>query len=779
MSETGIKGVPTTGKPTSGEGMTGAQSLIRSLESAGATDIFGIPGGAILPAYDPLMDSTRIRHILVRHEQGAGHAAQGYAAATGRVGVCMATSGPGATNLVTPLADAHMDSVPLVAITGQVGASMIGTDAFQEADIRGITMPITKHNFLVTDPRDIPRTVAEAFHIASTGRPGPVLVDVAKSALQAATTFAWPTELQLPGYRPVTRPHSKQIREAARLVLEARRPVLYVGGGVIRAQASQALRKLAEATGIPVVTTLMARGAFPDSHPQHLGMPGMHGTVAAVAGLQKSDLIISLGARFDDRVTGNLDSFAPGAKVIHADIDPAEIGKNRHADVPIVGDCHEVIVDLLALLTTEADAGHTGDYEAWVEFLAGVKKRYPLGYDTPATGLAPQYVIERLGAIAGPDTIFTSGVGQHQMWAAQFIGYEKPNTWLNSGGLGTMGYAVPAAMGAKVGMPDAVGLGGRRRRLLPDDQPGARDLRDQRHPDQGRDHQQRVARHGPPVADALLQRALLQHRPALQADPRLRQARRRLRLRRPVVRLARAGRRDDREGDGDQRPARRGRLPGAPRRHGVADGRRRHQQRRDQVRARPRARVRRGRPLMTKHTLSVLVENKPGVLARIAGLFSRRGFNIDSLAVGPTEHPEISRMTIVVNVEESPLEQVTKQLNKLVEVIKIVELDQSGSIDRELMLVKVRADAATRGAVLDAVQLFRAKVVDVAPDAVTIQVTGNSDKLADFLRVLEPFGIRELVQSGMVAIGRGSRSISERSLRPVPVPAPVASTPGG
>ena len=455
MSETGIRGVPTTGKAAP-EGMTGAQSLVRSLESAGATDIFGIPGGAILPAYDPLMDSTRIRHILVRHEQGAGHAAQGYAAATGRVGVCMATSGPGATNLVTPLADAHMDSVPLVAVTGQVGASMIGTDAFQEADIRGITMPITKHNFLVTDPRDIPRTIAEAFHIASTGRPGPVLVDVAKSALQAETTFAWPTELQLPGYRPVTRPHSKQIREAVRLILEARRPVLYVGGGVIRARASQALLKLAEATGMPVVTTLMARGAFPDSHVQHLGMPGMHGTVAAVAGLQKSDLIISLGARFDDRVTGNLDSFAPGAKVIHADIDPAEIGKNRHADVPIVGDCHEVIADLLALLTTEADAGHTGDYEAWVDFLAGVKKRYALGYDAPTDGsLAPQYVLERLSHIAGPDSIYVAGVGQHQMWAAHFIGYEKPNTWLNSGGLGTMGYAVPAAMGAKVGMPDS------------------------------------------------------------------------------------------------------------------------------------------------------------------------------------------------------------------------------------------------------------------------------------------------------------------------------------
>ncbi len=440
---------------TAATAMTGAQSLITSLESAGATDIFGIPGGAILPAYDPLMDSTRIRHILVRHEQGAGHAAQGYATATGKVGVCMATSGPGATNLVTPLADAHMDSVPLVAVTGQVGASMIGTDAFQEADIRGITMPITKHSFLVTDPADIARTVAEAFHIASTGRPGPVLIDVAKSALQATTTHRWPTELNLPGYRPVIRPHNKQIREAVRLILESRRPVLYIGGGVIRARASALLLKLAELTGMPVVTTLMARGAFPDSHPQHLGMPGMHGTVAAVAGLQKSDLIISLGARFDDRVTGNLDSFAPHAKVIHADIDPAEIGKNRFADVPIVGDCAEVIAELVALLETQADAGHTGDFEGWVAFLAGVKKTYPLGYDSPADGsLAPQYVIERLGHIAGPEAVYTSGVGQHQMWAAHYVGYEHPNTWINSGGLGTMGFAVPAAMGAKVGMPD-------------------------------------------------------------------------------------------------------------------------------------------------------------------------------------------------------------------------------------------------------------------------------------------------------------------------------------
>jgi len=438
---------------TTGTEVTGAQSLIKSLESAGAENIFGIPGGAILPAYDPLFDS-KIRHILVRHEQGAGHAAQGYAVATGKVGVCMATSGPGATNLVTPIADAYMDSVPMVAVTGQVGASMIGTDAFQEADIRGITMPITKHNFLVTDPAEIPRTVAEAFYLASTGRPGPVLVDVAKSALQAMTTFTWPTELNLPGYRPVARPHAKQIREATRLVLESRRPVLYVGGGVIRASAAKELRVLAEMTGIPVVTTLMARGAFPDSHPQHLGMPGMHGTVAAVAGLQKSDLIISLGARFDDRVTGNLDSFAPGAKVIHADIDPAEIGKNRAVDVPIVGDCREVIADLVVALQAEQDAGNTGDFEGWVKFLAGIKARYPLSYDTPEEGLAPQYVLERLGRISGPDSIYCAGVGQHQMWATHYVGFEHPNTWINSGGLGTMGFAVPAAMGAKVGRPD-------------------------------------------------------------------------------------------------------------------------------------------------------------------------------------------------------------------------------------------------------------------------------------------------------------------------------------
>nr|MDT0663038.1 acetolactate synthase large subunit [Micromonospora sp. DSM 115978] len=433
--------------------VSGAGSLVRSLEALGVDVAFGIPGGAILPAYDPLYDSS-VRHILVRHEQGAGHAATGYAQATGRVGVCIATSGPGATNLVTPIADAYMDSVPMVAITGQVPRPAIGTDAFQEADIQGITLPITKHNFLVQNAEEIPRVLAEAFHLAATGRPGPVLVDIPKDVLQAQTTFTWPPTLDLPGYRPTLHPHGKQIREAARLMAAARRPVLYVGGGVLKAGATDGLRRLAELTGIPVVTTLMARGAFPDSHPQHLGMPGMHGTVAAVYALQKADLIVALGARFDDRVTGKLDSFAPGAAIVHADIDPAEIGKNRAADVPIVGDARYVIDELVEVV---GQSGAAADRTEWWTQLDDLRERYPLGYDEPDDGtLAPQYVIKRLGEIAGPDAIYVAGVGQHQMWAAQFISYEKPGTWLNSGGLGTMGYAVPAAMGAKVGCPDAV-----------------------------------------------------------------------------------------------------------------------------------------------------------------------------------------------------------------------------------------------------------------------------------------------------------------------------------
>ncbi|WP_314647096.1 acetolactate synthase large subunit [uncultured Microbacterium sp.] len=434
--------------------ITGAEAVVRSLELLGITDVFGLPGGAILPVYDPLMDASQLRHILVRHEQGAGHAAEGYASASGKVGVCIATSGPGATNLVTAIADAYMDSVPLLAITGQVFSTLMGTDAFQEADIVGITMPITKHSFLVKDAADIPGAIAAAYEVASTGRPGPVLVDITKDAQQAVAPFVWPPKIDLPGYRPVTKAHGKQIQAAAALLAEAKKPVLYVGGGVVRGRAAAELLELAEATGAPVVTTLMARGAFPDSHGQHLGMPGMHGTVPAVLALQEADLLVSLGARFDDRVTGKAALFAPNAKVVHVDIDPAEISKIRMADVPIVGDVRDVLTDLHAAFRG-VTGGSKPDISEWWSYLDGLRTEFPLGYAPTTDGLlAPQYVIQRIGELTGPEGIFASGVGQHQMWAAQFIKYERPNAWLNSGGAGTMGYSVPAAMGAKVAEPD-------------------------------------------------------------------------------------------------------------------------------------------------------------------------------------------------------------------------------------------------------------------------------------------------------------------------------------
>ena len=433
--------------------MNGATSLVKSLEAAGVDVMFGIPGGAILPAYDPIFDS-KIRHILVRHEQGAGHAATGYAQVSGRAGVCIATSGPGATNLVTPLADAAMDSVPLVAITGQVPSAAIGTDAFQEADIRGITMPFTKHNYLITDPAEIPRAIAEAFHIATTGRPGPVLVDIAKDALQKQTVFNWPASVSLKGYQPTVQANAQSISDAAALITQSHRPVFYVGGGIMKANASKELREIAELLGAPVVTTLMALGSFPHSHPLHMGMPGMHGSVAAVTTLQKSDLLITLGARFDDRVTGKLSTFAVNAKVIHCDIDPAEIGKNRFADVPVIGDLKHTLIALIPALKA-ALAKDRPDLSTWLRQVNNLKSTYPLGYDKPSDGsVSPQYVIERLGKLSAPDSIYVAGVGQHQMWAAQFVPYELPRTWLNSGGLGTMGYSVPAAMGAKVAAPD-------------------------------------------------------------------------------------------------------------------------------------------------------------------------------------------------------------------------------------------------------------------------------------------------------------------------------------
>jgi len=434
--------------------ITGALSVLKALEAEGVEVVFGIPGGASMPIYDPLVDGSTIRHILCRHEQGAGHAAEGYAWATGKVGVCMATSGPGGTNLVTPIADAKMDSVPIVAITGQVPTPVVGNDAFQEADITGITMPITKHNFLVKDPALIPETVHEAFHIASTGRPGPVLIDLPKDVLLAQTEWSAPDRIDLPGYRPTTKGNQRQIVEAVKLIMAAERPVLYVGGGVIKADATDELFRLATAGRLPVVTTLMARGAFPDSHELCLGMPGMHGNYTAVTSMQRADLLIALGTRFDDRVTGKLAAFAPDAKVIHADIDPAEIGKNRRVDVPIVGDAKDVIEKLAAELEKrQADAG-APDRSAWLGQLADWRRRYPYRYDQQPDGpLKPQFCVERLRDHADEDTIVVAGVGQHQMYASQYWAFERPRHWINSGGLGTMGFAVPAAMGAKVGQP--------------------------------------------------------------------------------------------------------------------------------------------------------------------------------------------------------------------------------------------------------------------------------------------------------------------------------------
>lgn len=443
---------PTPGEPTVREKITGARAVIRSLEELGVKNIFGLPGGAALPLYDAIFES-KIRHILVRHEQGAGHAAEGYAVSTGEVGVCIATSGPGASNLVTALLDANLDSVPLVAITGQVGASLIGTDAFQEADIIGATYPLVKHSFLVTDANEIPVRIAEAYHIARSGRPGPVLVDVTKSAQIDECEFSWPPEMDLPGYNPPTRPSLRDVSAAARMIAQAAKPVFYVGGGAIRSRAHRELAEFVEATGIPVVTTLNARGAFPDSDPHHLGMPGMHGTVPAVAALQKSDLLIALGARFDDRVTGKLDEFAPEAKVIHADIDPAEFGKNRAVDVALLGDLRETISALIDDIPAAFEQ-YGPDYARWWAYLNKLSQTYPVGYEEPEDGLmSPQYVLSRLGALAG-DSIFTTGVGQHQMWAQQYIPWHFPGQLVTSCGAGTMGFGVPAAMGAQVGNPD-------------------------------------------------------------------------------------------------------------------------------------------------------------------------------------------------------------------------------------------------------------------------------------------------------------------------------------
>ena len=439
---------------TRSQRMTGADAIVESLEKLGVTDVFGMPGGAVLPLYDPLMDSN-LRHILIRHEQGAGHAAEGYAIASGKTGCAIVTSGPAAMNTMTALADANLDSVPIVVITGQVGSSLIGTDAFQEADIVGASMPVTKHSFLVTDAQEVPSRLAEAFHIASTGRPGPVLVDVTKDAQTGQMDFVWPPPMDIPGYRTPGRPSRKQIKAAAEAIAQSNAPVIYLGGGAVRGDATGEVMRLIDLTDAPVVTTLTGRGAIPDSDPHNLGMPGMHGTVAAVGALQRADLLITLGARFDDRVTGQLDTFAPRAKVIHVDIDAAEISKNRKSDIPVVGDLNEVLAGLNAELPEVLPPDYKEDLYGWWRYLNRLRDSYPLGYVEPNDGmLAPQYVLGRLSELSGPDAIYSTGVGQHQMWASQFLGLEKPRHFISSSGLGTMGYGLPAGIGAKVAKPD-------------------------------------------------------------------------------------------------------------------------------------------------------------------------------------------------------------------------------------------------------------------------------------------------------------------------------------
>ncbi len=754
--------------------MSGADALLKALEQEGVEVVFGIPGGASMPIYDPLVDRSSIRHILCRHEQGAGHAAEGYAWATGKVGVCMATSGPGGTNLVTPLADAKMDSVPIVAITGQVPTPVVGNDAFQEADITGITMPVTKHNFLVKDPGEIVETVREAFHIASTGRPGPVLIDLPKDVLLAETTYDWPERLALPGYRPTTKGNQRQVMEAVRLIMEAERPVLYVGGGVIKADAHAELFELATRGQLPVVTTLMARGAFPDSHELCLGMPGMHGNYTAVTSMQQADLLVALGARFDDRVTGKLTAFAPHAKIVHVDIDPAEIGKNRVADVPIVGDCRDVIGKLATELAKRQEAaGGPRDHAAWLAQLRRWQTDFPYRYDQQPDGpLKPQFCVERLHAFAGDDTILVAGVGQHQMYASQYWRFERPRHWINSGGLGTMGFAVPAALGAKVGAARRSRRGDRRRRVLPDDRPGAGHEHHREDPVRHRDLEQRLPGHGPPVAGALLRRALLGG-VARPERARLREARRGLRRRRPARGAPGRGGQRDREGVLGRGSVGRDRLPGGSRRDGLPHGSRRRLERRHHPGSREHPANRRpggGPDRMSNgngflHTISVLVEDKPGVLTRVAGLFAARGYNIDSLAVGATETPGLSRMTVVVNVESKPLEQVTKQLNKLINVIKILEHDPGTAVERELMLVKIRATGDQRARVMELAEVFRVNVVDVTHTTLTIEATGKPEKLEALLSLLEDYGVVELSRTGRIALSRGDRGIRERPLR--------------
>ena len=758
----------------SGRGMksaSGAQALFKALEGEDVDIVFGIPGGAILPAYDPLLDSS-VRHVLCRHEQGAGHAAEGYAWATGKVGVAMATSGPGGCNLVTALADAKMDSVPIVAITGQVPTPVVGNDAFQEADITGITMPVTKHNFLVTDPgevaRDDPRGVPHRPH--RPARPGPRRPPEGRPRQRDHVELArpgGPPRLQAddqgqhaPGRRGDQADPRGQAARSSTSAAASSRP-----------NATEELFELATIGHLPVVTTLMARGAFPDAHELCLGMPGMHGVYTAVTAMQKADLLVALGARFDDRVTGKLVGFAPDAKIVHVDIDPAEIGKNRVADVPIVGDCKDVTAQAPRRADEAPGRGRRSrTASAWLAQLAEWQERVPAPL-RPA-GRRPAEAAVRDPALREPsagDTIVVSGVGQHQMWASQFWKFNKPRTWINSGGLGTMGFAVPAALGAAAGQPDE--------RVIAIDGDGcfqmtcagARDLDHREDPVHHGDHQQRLPRHGPPVAGALLRGAVLAGVPGLR-HARLREARRGLRRRRPARRAPRRGRHGDREGAVGRRPQRRDRLPRGREGDVLPDGPGGRQQRRHHHRPRgPQAPGRSGggTDRMTCTRSRSWSRTSPASSRGSRACSPREGSTSTRSRSVPPRAEGLSRMTIVVNVDSKPLEQVTKQLNKLINVIKILEHESGTAVERELMLAKVRAKGDARARIMEIAEVFRVSIVDVTKTTLTVEASGKPEKLEALLRApVRDYGIVELSRTGRIAlVPRGPRHPGEGGLQ--------------
>jgi acetolactate synthase-1/2/3 large subunit len=744
--------------------MSGADIVLESLKRLDATTIFGYPGGVVLPLYDRLPAHPEIRHILVRHEQGGGHAADGYARASGQLGVALATSGPGATNLVTAVTNAMMDSVPVLFITGNVGRNLLGKDGFQEADITGITMPIVKHNYLVMRAQDLAYTFAEAAHIAMTGRPGPVHIDIPKDVFIEEADFEWPTELTIRGYRPVTRGNPAQVKRAAAIIDAAERPIIFAGHGIILGNADQELRAFAEKGGIPVIHTLLGLGGMPHDHVLNYGMMGMHGSFWANHAASNADVIVGLGMRMDDRALGRFADMNPTAKVVHVDIDPAEHNKNIIASVPIVGDVRQVLPQL-------TEAIEQRSHIEWLRWIDQMREDHKQSFSVPNGGqLTTQYVVERIADSIGAEGIVTTGVGQHQMWAAQFMRITRPRQLVTSGGPRHDGLRGAGGDGGAGGVPRPPGVEHLRRRRVPDDVPGDRHDGGRASAGEDGDHEQRLSRHGPPVAGADLPGQL---RRGGHVAARLREAGGGLRHQGHADHREGAGRGRDRRGERLRRPGH-PRLPRRGRGQRLADGARRRvserdggDQGRDRAPARPRADGEGAGPM--KHTVVALVEDRPGVLNRVASLFRRRGFNIESLAVGTTEEDGISRMTIVLDGDDGIVEQVEKQLYKLIDVVKVSDLTKEEAVTRELALIKVHCTREQRGDVLDVIQIFRAQAVDVTPNSLMVQIVAAAETLDALVDNLRPYGVKEMVRTGRIAMMRGSRTTAVHEREPEPV----------